>query len=360
MPPGNLLPTIRMNHSGSSLDDFFAQALARGQKLVLATVVETLGSTYRKAGAQMLVSRDGSAAGLLSGGCLEADLLERANSVFAIGEPKIIEYDARDNDDLIWGIGLGCEGAMKILLTRLDASNDYQPFRYIAQCRNQERRAAVAVSIAANDAAWPLGTWVIDADHAPERLQASLANPPPQAIALREGPGAFLVLPIPLPRRLLVLGAGPDAMPLVEMAALLGWHVTVSDHRPTYARTDKFPQARAVLQRPAAELALLLQERSFDAAVVMSHHLISDELYLRQLSGSSIPYIGLLGPARRRARLSGQLGDCARLLSDRLHGPIGLDLGADSPETIALAIVSEIQAVLAGRSGSSFSKRQNV
>jgi xanthine/CO dehydrogenase XdhC/CoxF family maturation factor len=349
-----------MNHSGSSLDDFFQQAVARGEALVLATIIETIGSTYRKAGAQMLVTRDGSAAGLLSGGCLEADLLDHAQSVFETGASKIIEYDARGNDDLIWGIGLGCEGAMKILLTRVDESSDYQPFRFIAQCRDAERHAAVAVTTASNNAISPVGTWFIDTVGAPQALQASLVNPPSSPVALKDGAATFLIIPIRLPRRLLVLGAGPDAMPLVDIASLLGWHVTVSDHRPAYARADKFPRAREVLPRPATELGSLLQMRSFDAAVVMSHHLISDEHYLRQLAASGVPYVGLLGPAPRRARLLSQLGDCAHLLSNRLRGPIGLDLGADSPETIALAIVSEIQAVLAGRSGLSFSRVQNV
>ena len=111
-----------MNHSGFSLGDFFRAARDRGEPLVLATVARTLGSTYRKAGAQMLIAGDGRAAGLLSGGCLETDLMERARSVLA-GAPVVADYDTRSSDDLIWGIGLGCEGAMTILLTRLDRAN---------------------------------------------------------------------------------------------------------------------------------------------------------------------------------------------------------------------------------------------
>src|SRR5262245_60782826 len=114
-----------MNHSGAGLSDFFRSYRARGEPLVLATIAHTIGSTYRKAGAQMLIARDGAAAGLLSGGCLESDLLERARAVLDTGTPAIVEYDTRTSDDLIWGIGLGCEGAMTILLTRLDATNDY-------------------------------------------------------------------------------------------------------------------------------------------------------------------------------------------------------------------------------------------
>jgi xanthine dehydrogenase accessory factor len=345
-----------MNHSGSSLEDFFKQAVQRGEPLVLATIVETIGSTYRKAGAQMLAAADGRAAGLLSGGCLEADLMDHARSVFETGESKFVEYDARGGDDLIWGIGLGCEGAMKILLTRLDAKGSYEPYRFVNRCRAEERLGALAVAIASTDTLTPVGKWFRTGDAAPGSIQGALARPPAQPLTITDESATYFVIPVSAPRRILVLGAGPDAMPLVEMAALIGWHVTVLDHRPAYARAEKFPRAREVRHGAAADLSHLLRERVFDAAVVMSHHLISDELYLRQLAANEIHYVGLLGPAPRRARLLAQLGEQAQALAGRLYGPIGLDLGADSPETIALAIVSEIQAVLANRSGLSFSR----
>ena len=125
-----------MNHSGFSLSEFFRDHRDRGEPLVLATISRTLGSTYRKAGAQMLIAADGSAAGLLSGGCLESDLMERARAVLS-GAPVVADYDTRSSDDLIWGIGLGCEGAMSILMTRLDRANDYQPFAFIEDCRRR-------------------------------------------------------------------------------------------------------------------------------------------------------------------------------------------------------------------------------
>jgi xanthine dehydrogenase accessory factor len=344
-----------MNHSGLSLDDFFDQAVRRGQPLVLATVIATIGSTYRKAGAQMLASADGNAAGLLSGGCLEADLMDHAGSVFDTGDAKFVEYDARGSDDLIWGIGLGCEGAMKILLSRLDPSNDYQPYRSVAHWHRTEQPGAVAATIESSNAG-EVGAWILDSSMAPASIKGALARPPSQPVVIKDTSAAYFVIPVHLPRRVLVLGAGPDAIPLVEIAALLGWRVSVLDHRPAYARAEKFPRAHAVQQSPASDLSQVLRERSFDAAIVMSHHLVSDALYLRQLAASEIGYVGLLGPAPRRARLLAQLGEEAKALAGRLYGPIGLDLGADSPETIALAIVSEIQAVLAGRSGLSFSR----
>jgi xanthine/CO dehydrogenase XdhC/CoxF family maturation factor len=181
------------------------------------------------------------------------------------------------------------------------------------------------------------------------------ANAPSELVVAEDA--TFLVVPIELPPRLLLLGAGPDAMPLVEFAGLMNWQVTVLDHRPAYAVPERFPRARRVSLRLSADLPQELQAQPYDAAVVMSHHLISDQAYLAALADSSVPYIGLLGPAPRRIRLLSEIGDKAAALSGRLYGPIGLDIGARSPEAIALAIVAEIQAVMAGRGGGSFSKQ---
>jgi xanthine dehydrogenase accessory factor len=364
--PGN-----SVNHSGTSLSDFFALYRARKEPLVLATVVETIGSTYRKAGAQMLIARDSNAAGLLSGGCLESDLMERARKVLDTGQAMQVEYDTRSSDDILWGIGLGCEGAMKIILTRIDVDNGYEPFAYIEQCRQDGVAGRFALVVASDNPAYPLGR-AFRSNHvqdAPEQIRSALAiddardrrgaQTSPTPVPIEADGAKFLVVPIELPKRLLVLGAGPDAMPLVEIAALMGWHVTVLDHRPAYAVAERFPRAKRVAVNPAAELTNVLREAQFDAAVVMSHHLTSDQLYLEALADSDLPYIGLLGPALRRARLMKELGDKADRFGDRLHGPIGLDIGARSPETIALSIVAEIQARATGRSGRPFSSLQS-
>lgn len=344
-----------------SLSEFFRGYSERREPLVLATIVHTVGSTYRKSGAQMLLAADGSTAGLLSGGCLEADLMERARKVLDTGEAVIVEYDTRSSDDLIWGIGLGCEGAMRILLTRLHADNDYQPFAYVDQCRREHIAAGFALVTASDNPAFRLGDAYWAENKLPATVESALESAARRshraertAASVQADGATFLVIPIELPLRLLVLGAGPDAMPLVEIAALMGWQVTVLDHRPAYAVGERFPRAHRVAVNPADALSQAIGSVHFDAAVVMSHHLTSDASYLSALADSSIPYIGLLGPAPRRARLLGDIGDKAHGLGDRLHGPIGLDIGANSPETIALAIVSEIQAVLAGRHGGSF------
>ncbi|HEX7013046.1 MAG TPA: XdhC family protein [Steroidobacteraceae bacterium] len=351
-----------MTPTGASLSEFFRRHSARGEPIVLATITETLGSTYRKAGAQMLIAPDGQAAGLLSGGCLEADLMERARTVLDTGKALIVQYDMRSSDDVLWGIGLGCEGAMNILLTRIDPENRYQPFAFIDECRRVDTPGSFALVTATSNDAHPLGRFYLAGDNraAPPAVVADAletARSRSARVTSVEAENArFLIVPVELPPRLLVLGAGPDAMPLVEIAGLMNWHVTVLDHRPAYAVPERFPRAARVEVRPPEALTEDLKTHRYDAAVVMSHHLLSDQAYLSALAGApSVPYVGLLGPAPRRARLMQELGDEASRLTGRLHGPVGLDIGARTPETIALAIVSQIQAHLTGRPGGAFS-----
>ncbi|HEY4367312.1 MAG TPA: XdhC family protein [Steroidobacteraceae bacterium] len=359
-----------MNHRPISLDEFFRSYRQRREPLVLATVARTIGSTYRKAGAQMLLAGDGSAAGLLSGGCLEADLMERARGVLQSGIASVAEYDTRSSDDVLWGIGLGCEGAMSILLTKLDSDNDYQPFATAELCRREQIPVAFAIVVATSNERYPLGRayWLDSPEQPPaavrsacasmqSRRKAAASSASTVAATVTAEDATFLIVPVQLPTRLLLLGAGPDAMPLVEIAGLMGWQVTVMDHRPAYAIADRFPRAQHVMLHPAGSLAEILAGEHYDAAVVMSHHLPSDQVYLAALADSAIPYIGLLGPELRRVRVMTELGAQSRKFAGRLYGPIGLDIGARTPEAIALAIVSEIQAVLAGRPGGSFSAR---
>jgi xanthine dehydrogenase accessory factor len=150
------------------------------------------------------------------------------------------------------------------------------------------------------------------------------------------------------PPKLLICGAGPDAPPVVSAARALGWRVTVVDHRPAYADARRFPGAE-VLCADAESLHRSVEISSYHAAVVMSHHLNSDAAYLRALATAKTRgYVGLLGPRARRRRLMQEIGNAADFLQARLHSPVGLNLGALTPEAIALAIVSEIHGWLAG------------
>jgi xanthine dehydrogenase accessory factor len=265
----------------TKIQRFFAQRCARKEPLVLVTVTETQGSTYSKAGDQMLIDANGVGCGMLSGGCLESDLAVRAQIVLESGDDQSVSYDLASGDDDIWGLGIGCDGSMTIGLQRITAENDYAPFK------------------------------------------------------------------LPNPIRLLVLGAGLDAVPLTRLADEIGWRCTIVDHRPAYIEHSGFPDESEKHCVDAAQLSATVNLDVFDAAVVMSHHLASDREYLRQLAGSNISYVGLLGPAARKERLLSELGEQGERMRGHLQGPAGLNLGGRGPEAIALSIVAQVQQVLA-------------
>jgi xanthine dehydrogenase accessory factor len=367
-----------MSSSLQRLLPLFEREQARHQPLVLATLVRTEGSTYTKPGAHMLITGNGEYAGLLSGGCLEDDLAEHGRAVLATGSARLARYNSRGPEDLLFGLGSGCEGAMDILLQRLDDANDWQPFKRLALAWRAQRAQTLVLVVHSTRPNVPPGTGAFAGDHQVFglgtaaamdrgtieslcRLAAALPHQNHNQFLPQALPGIDLLAMRQLPpTRLLLLGAGPDAQPVAELAAFLGWNVTVIDHRSQYAQAERFPRAAAVLDGGPRALALLLEEAgsapgiesrpaSLSAAIVMSHHLATDRAYLQALAGSSIPYLGLLGPAARRERLLGDLGAAAAALRPRLRAPVGLDLGAGSPETIALSIIAEIQAELAGR-----------
>jgi xanthine/CO dehydrogenase XdhC/CoxF family maturation factor len=352
-----------MDATLTSLAAFHERHARAGVPLVLATVIATTGSTYRKPGGRMLFSADGQSSGLLSGGCMEADLLEHARDVLRRGAARVVKYDLRESSDPVWGLGSGCEGAMDILLQPLGPESGYHPFgAFIDVLRTRRRLTYATVVRATSDV--PVGTTFMPGGQDRSGHAAAIAARCARAereralnsIVEGEGlPGSLFVGEVLPPPRLLLLGGGPDAAAVVDQAALLGWLTTVVDHRPAYATPARFARAeRVVLARPD-ELLGQVDPDTFDAGVVMSHHLPSDTEYLKALAGSSVPYVGLLGPAARRERLRADLGDVAERLTGRLHGPVGLDIGATTPEGIALAIVAEIHAFLSGRPGHSFS-----
>jgi xanthine dehydrogenase accessory factor len=335
----------------------FERERAAGRALALGMLVHTAGSTYRKPGALMLIAANGDYSGLLSGGCLESDLREHARTVIRSGEPRAVHYDLRTPDELLWGLGLGCEGAMHILLLRAGPENDWQPLAHLAGALAAHAATAIGVVTESSRADLPVGTLALPTDAPPRREAPALATPAVCAVLAQcaadgqvgwvEGqspPWRLFVVPLSLPPRILVLGAGPDAAPLVDFAARLNWKVTLVDHRPAYAVAAHFPSAeRVILARPDA-LPQALDLAHFSAAVVMSHHLPSDLAYLRALAATTIPYVGLLGPAVRREKLLAELGSLAHSLRTRLHAPVGLPLGGRTPESIALAIVAELHA----------------
>ena len=336
----------------------YRELRAAGIACVLATVVATAGSTYRKAGAQMLVTAGRQLRGLLSGGCLEVDLVEHARTVLATGEARVASYDMRGEDDLLFGIGSGCEGAMQVLLQRVGPDEDWQPLAALAACAEGGRVDALALIVdgpAAGRAWWGGGGSAVSPEPGVVRRAREAAAPGAEPTlvecVLDAARVRVLILPLVPPPELLLCGAGVDAVPLARQAIALGFAVTVCDHRPALATAARFPSCRLRCQRPAEFPGVPELERA-TAAIVMSHHLESDLAYLRALAARpAIGYVGLLGPHARRERLLGELGADAAALRGRLRTPLGLDIGARTPEAIALAASAELHAWLAGRSG---------
>lgn len=331
-----------------------------GEPMVLATVYETIGSTYSKAGHRILIAANGDYQGLVSGGCLEGDLAERARSVMKSGEPLAISFDMRDEADDLWGLGVGCNGLIRVFLQPLTEAQDYQPFSDIARGLLEATPAVVATVIGGDggDGLPPGTTLVWNRAHtqpgALERLVPGCrdARAAGSAMYRTESDGAaVLYAPIKPVRRLLVLGAGLDAVPVVNMATELGWRVTVADHRPAYLEKGGFDAAEDARLIDPARMSREVEPDRFDAIIVMSHHLMTDQAYLEQLADVQAGYLGVLGPKDRRERLLAALGDAGERLQGRLKGPVGLDIGADDPESIALSLLAEMHAVLAGASG---------
>jgi xanthine/CO dehydrogenase XdhC/CoxF family maturation factor len=355
------MPAMNSRH----LVDRFAAARANGEPLVLVTVYATQGSTYSKAGARMLITAGGENHGLISGGCLESDLALRAAQVLAASEAAVVSYDLRDEADELFGLGVGCKGVIDVLLQPVVAARGYEPLASIAGALMGDAAGGAAIVIDSAEPGLAAGATLVivgDESHAfgiPEGWRARLGEGARSALQQRgarvalEGEGVRVLyaplLPIP---RVLVLGAGLDAVPLVNVLAELGWRVTIADHRPAYLERPGFARAEQRHVVKPASLGRDLPIASYDAVVVMSHHLPTDRAYLRELAQVDVRYLGLLGPPARRQRLLEELGSAAGALSERLRGPVGLDIGADSAESIALSIAAEIQKVLARAAGS--------
>ena len=333
------------------------------EALVLAIIVATKGSTYRKPGAMMLIAADDSYEGLISGGCLEGDLLEHASEVFSDGAPKRVVYDMHSDKDLVWGLGIGCDGVIDLLLVRLDRYFHQALFDGIGEALTRRSKVMFALVTTSEVSEWPIGS-IASVDGkggqlGDERLATlvsnKLQNVWPDERFICEKKSAFETMLINLTPRpqILLCGGGPDAAPIALQAAALGWDCLVVDHRPAYAAEDRFPQGTVVILCRPNSLADAVDLSQVDAAVIMSHHLESDAAYLRHLApmvdSGSLAYLGILGPVARRNRLR-EMADCPDVL---VHGPVGLDIGAELPEAIALAVAAEIHAVLNDRDGQS-------
>ena len=346
------------------------------KKWALATLVTVEGSSYRRAGARMLWrGEDLPPIGGISGGCLEDDLKIHCADVVKTGVAKTITYDTTSENDLVWGVGTGCHGIVRVLI---EPARQAVPALDLVRAA-WARRAPAVVAIAfqfhhANKRTRvKLGTLPKDAPARSAGFQpastAKTRTAAKQTGSLRYGAAASFHTPnksttrifpkligapeiffdyLPPPPALAIFGAGDDAQPLARMAAELGWQVHITDPRPAYATRERFPEAATV-----GPTAPPLDDHTL--AVVMTHHYIHDMPLLRDLlpRAGELVYLGLLGPKKRAEKILADLKrDGLRITPDmraRLHAPVGLDIGAATPEAIALSILAEMQSVLGNR-----------
>lgn len=341
---------------------------AQGQRMALATIVGVKGSTYRRAGARLLVPDGGDLIGNLSGGCLEGEVEGLARSVMAEGRPRLALFDLTADDEVIWGWGLGCNGAIEVFIEPADKAAETADALRLAL--EQETPLAVATVISSDLAMVPTGARVlvhpgetaeggtgqIAADVALTELAAgALATgvTETRTISFPDGDVRVFVEALHPPIRLLVCGAGHDAIPLVAAASAMGWRVVVADDRDEFLDAGRFPGAGEFVRIEPGAVADALDLDGRTYAVVMSHNFMRDRDYLRGLLNTDVSYIGMLGPNERLRRLLDDLGRQgvvpAGVDTAKLHGPAGLDIGAEGPEEIASAIVAEILAVSRGR-----------
>ena len=321
----------------SELSDLLdaADALAsRSEPMALATVVATRGSTYRRAGARLLIPAEGEPIGNISGGCLEGDVARIGREALASGVPRTVEFDMTADADAVWGYGLGCNGAIELFVEPTAGA-----LASVAALRSGQG-ACLVIPLTGPD----VGSHRLETDGA---ASAALRAGTPRVEELA-GERVYYEPLLP-PFRLLVCGAGHDAIPLVRQAAELGWRVVVVDVRPALLTPERFPAAAefASPDPDAAAAALAPNERT--AAILMSHNYLRDIGYLRSLLDTPLAYLGVLGPRGRTEQMLTEMNRPEAI--GQLHAPAGLDIGAEGPDEVAHAIIAEILAVIHGREG---------
>lgn len=304
------------------------------ERFVLATICATKGSTYRKTGTMMLISAEGRCTGLLSGGCLEADICLHAQQVLIDNKTLIINYDLKADSELLWGLGLGCDGAIDILLQPLTPANNHLDFAEVILAVQSRNTGFYCQKVGDNTI--PEASYITS--------NKGLENLDKLSYQFNDASGEstnILVVPITPPISVVICGAGPDAEPVAQLLLQMGWQVEIWDHRQQYLDQACFSHCHKQKVRP--EQVSEQKFSAFDAAVIMTHNLESDTSLVEKAWQSSLSYIGVLGPTGRRNKLIEPIGLTQSQIQGRLYGPIGLDLGGRGPQAIALSIAAQIQ-----------------
>jgi xanthine dehydrogenase accessory factor len=356
----------------NSIITAFLDSQHNSEQLFLATVVNVQGSTYRQPGARMLITSTGKMVGTISGGCLENDVFQHTQLI-TDGQPKLITYDTNADEDIIWGFGLGCNGVVDILIECLDHNDLFNPLAFIHHCFSHQQKGIIATVFGVEgNVNVQLGArliinydGIINTNIAEFSLTQALIKDVQSALKnqcssfhkyqlLSSQVNVFIEFIQP-PPHLIIFGAGRDTIPLAEFAKALGWQITIIDCRAIEATKERFFMADDVIltRREIVNQHIFIKENTI--AVVMNHNYFDDLEILKLLIPSNLRYLGCLGSKQRTARLLTDLqkecGEYTKQQLQKLYAPVGLDIGADTPEAIALSIITEIQAILKSRNG---------
>jgi len=341
----------------------YDEATALGKQTALATVVLVEGSSYRRPGARMLITQDGLLTGAISGGCLEGDALTKAQFVIFRGSPMVVKYDTNDEDDLKFGVQLGCNGIIHILIEPVIPTEKNNPINILKFAVAKRQYAVIATMFAFGQSAEQPGTCLgITPELALQKdciealvFDAAKALQNKQGITKKYGDDYTAFIQLLEPEIcLLIFGAGNDAIPVVGMANILGWQVNVIDGRRQYATTNRFPACNVLVAKPEQAVANL-QIDNRTVAILLTHNYNYDLAMLKVLVPLRLQYIGVLGPKKKLQRIKDELTEQGITWDEELwrpvHGPSGLDIGAETSEEIALSILAEIKATLEKKAG---------
>ena len=348
----------------------YDKAVMQNKQTALATVVKVDGSSYRRPGARMLITEDGQMTGAISGGCLEGDALRKAQLAILQKKNKLVVYDTTDEDDLKFGVQLGCNGIVYILFEPVKPGDSKSPINLLKKVTEQRRDAMLLTVFNENGTAEQKGTCCVinetESFCGDDELSSLIDESKPllkqkQSVIKDDINGSVLYQFIPPSMQLIIVGAGNDAQPLAEIAFFLGWTIVVVDGRPVYATKNRFPKADKISLAKPAEILSAVDIDGQTAVVLMTHNYNYDLAALEQLIKTDCKYIGILGPKKKLHRMFNDLTEKGIMISDEkmhsIYGPVGLDIGAETSEEIALSVVSEIKAAFSQREGLSLKER---
>lgn len=332
-----------INHTQQLLNNWFEQRDTLDW--VLATIIGTEGSSYRKPGAMMMINSLGQYSGVLSGGCLESDIMRQSRKCWISKKNRIIQYDMREEEDIAWQLGIGCGGLVRILLQPVDFSNHYLQLNSLRRLINENKACKYSQQIhesTPDNNVVELGVKTRVKANMPYKNSVNHSTAVNQTFEHVIKPSL----------RLAVFGGGIDAIPVVNIAANLGWQVTLADPRTGYARQVQFAHAKHIIKAPLDDISQYIWLKDIDAIVIMTHNVKLDAQALMLAQNSDAKYVGMLGPAHRTERV---LKETTVTITKMLANPIGLNLGGELPESIALSILSEIHAFIEVTGGQSIS-----